>query len=95
MPDHPVEMICTATGKIMYESRKAAREAAINFKRRKVNRSYSKRYRRSDRVLEAYQCEHCSLFHTGHRRKEKTRAGFGRKSHHSAGKPLWAKKRKR
>lgn len=74
-PNTPAALICTFSGKIIYTSRKAARRAAIRFKERKM-RSHSRGREIKRKPLEAYHCQHCEGFHTGHlrgKRREKTK----------------------
>lgn len=83
MSDHPEPMICARSGKLMYESRKMATNAAIDFKRRKANRAHRRKNKAREQILEPYYCSHCGSFHLGHRRYQRTK-GRG-------GKPTWAR----
>lgn len=55
-------MICTKTGKITYESSKAAMQASIRFKRRK-----RAGFRKTDKATQPFYCDHCEGWHNGNR----------------------------
>lgn len=70
MSFHPSALICTHSGKVIYESRKLATNAFVSFLRRKKNHSKTRgggNHNGGSDKLEAYRCEHCGGFHAGHR----------------------------
>jgi hypothetical protein len=68
-------MICTRAGKVMYATRHDAQRAAVRFKERKKNSAHVRKSNRREKALEPYHCEHCDLFHIGHRREQRKGAG--------------------
>jgi hypothetical protein len=64
------EMICTKVGKVMYPSQKSATQASVRFKQRKRNSAHTKRAKSTEKTLQAYPCDHCEMWHLGHRSEE-------------------------
>jgi len=59
-------MLCTRTGKIMYDSPKAAKLASIQFKRRKLRSANRSGFGHNEPALHTYHCQHCGAYHNGH-----------------------------